>query len=117
MFGIGWMEMVVIAVVALVVVGPDKLPEMARGLAKFYHGLRATLDETQTAVKTEMALLERDLNQAAELGKIAPPARIPQDRTEGPPQSPGEATAGLKAAAETKSNPEAPKEGTTDERA
>jgi sec-independent protein translocase protein TatB len=34
MFGIGLPEMIVIMAVALIVVGPDKLPELARSLAK-----------------------------------------------------------------------------------
>ncbi|PIE60677.1 MAG: twin-arginine translocase subunit TatB [Desulfobulbus propionicus] len=34
MFGIGFPEMIVIFAVALIVVGPDKLPELARSLAK-----------------------------------------------------------------------------------
>jgi len=37
MFGIGWTELLVILVVALLVLGPTKLPEVARGLGK---GLR-----------------------------------------------------------------------------
>ena len=34
MFGIGLPEMIVIFAVALLVVGPEKLPELARSLAK-----------------------------------------------------------------------------------
>jgi sec-independent protein translocase protein TatB len=34
MFGIGLPELIVIMALALIVIGPDKLPEMARSLAK-----------------------------------------------------------------------------------
>lgn len=37
MFGIGWTEILLILVVALLVLGPSKLPDIAKGLGK---GLR-----------------------------------------------------------------------------
>lgn len=45
MFGIGLPEMIVIFAVALIVVGPDKLPELARSLAKGILDLKQTLNE------------------------------------------------------------------------
>ena len=45
MFGIGLPEMIVIFAVALIVVGPDKLPELARSLAKGILALKQTLNE------------------------------------------------------------------------
>jgi Tat protein translocase TatB subunit len=41
MFGVGIMELLVILVVAVVVVGPDKLPEFAADLAKWIRQARA----------------------------------------------------------------------------
>jgi len=35
LFGIGWMEMLVIGLVALVVVGPERLPQAARTVGNF----------------------------------------------------------------------------------
>jgi len=34
LFGIGWMEMLVIGLVALIVVGPERLPQAARTVGK-----------------------------------------------------------------------------------
>ncbi|MGD9158211.1 MAG: Sec-independent protein translocase protein TatB [Desulfobacteraceae bacterium] len=34
MFGIGWTELMVIMVIALVVIGPSKLPDLAKALGK-----------------------------------------------------------------------------------
>lgn len=42
MFGIGFTELIVIAVIALVVLGPDRLPEMARVVGKAMRDLRET---------------------------------------------------------------------------
>jgi len=51
-FGIGWAEMLVIAIVALIVVGPERLPEVARTvgralgwLSKQWHEVRREIAE------------------------------------------------------------------------
>ena len=54
MFGIGWGEMVVIGLVALLVVGPEKLPEVARTVGKFYGQLRQTLTEAGDGLSKEV---------------------------------------------------------------
>ena len=37
MFGIGMQELLVIAVIALIVVGPDKLPDLAKSLGRIFN--------------------------------------------------------------------------------
>ncbi|MBF0357609.1 MAG: twin-arginine translocase subunit TatB [Magnetococcales bacterium] len=63
MLGMGWVEIFLIVIVALVVIGPDKLPEAARGLAKglrqvqrFVSDVRDTvnLDEFDQQVRNEV---------------------------------------------------------------
>lgn len=44
MFGIGIPELLVILVIAFVVVGPDKLPKLARSLGKGFYELRRATD-------------------------------------------------------------------------
>ena len=51
MFGIGLPEMILIMALALIVVGPDKLPEMARSIAKGVLELKKTV----SAVKENLA--------------------------------------------------------------
>ena len=60
MIGIGWGEMMVIGLVALVVVGPEKLPEMARTIGKFYGQLRRMADETSRAISTEVDMIKAE---------------------------------------------------------
>ena len=50
MFGIGFAELVLVLVVALLVVGPDKLPGLAKSVAKAYNELRRTGNDIKRSV-------------------------------------------------------------------
>lgn len=50
MLNIGPQELLLILVVALVVVGPQRLPELARSVGKFLRSLRAAQDEVRRTV-------------------------------------------------------------------
>lgn len=52
MFGLGFTELLLILVVALVVFGPQKLPEIARTLGKTMGELRRTMDEIRYDVSS-----------------------------------------------------------------
>ncbi|MFQ5354477.1 MAG: Sec-independent protein translocase protein TatB [Thermodesulfobacteriota bacterium] len=61
MFGIGFTELLVVLVVALLVLGPDKLPEVARTVAKAYNELRRTgLDLKRTVKDIDISGVVRD---------------------------------------------------------
>lgn len=47
MFGIGLSEFILVLVAALIVLGPDKLPAMARALGKAYSEFRKAGDEVK----------------------------------------------------------------------
>lgn len=53
MFGIGMQEIVLICVIALIVVGPKKMPELARALGKGYGEFRRAFDEMKRSVETD----------------------------------------------------------------
>ena len=40
MFGIGWQELIIIAIVALLIVGPKKLPDLAKTLGKGFRDFK-----------------------------------------------------------------------------
>jgi sec-independent protein translocase protein TatB len=54
MFGIGVPEMFVIALVAMLVFGPDKLPELARQAGKFVRTVRQMAENAKNDLGREM---------------------------------------------------------------
>ncbi len=71
-------EMVIIALVALVVLGPERLPEMARGAGKMLHKVRTMTEGMQSEVRDVMA--DPSMQPLKELGELA--ARPRQKLTE-----------------------------------
>lgn len=65
MFGIGFTELAIILVIALIAIGPEKLPEMMKVLGKAFgefkkatQELKKTVDETTKDVEEEFAVEE-----------------------------------------------------------
>lgn len=54
MFGIGMSEMILICALALIVVGPDKLPELARSIAKGVMELKKTASGLKESLTDEL---------------------------------------------------------------
>src|SRR3982751_3389802 len=64
MFDIGFSEIVVIGVVALVVIGPERLPKTARTLGLLFGRLQRYVNEVKADINREMELDElRQLKQ------------------------------------------------------
>ncbi len=72
MFEIGWSELVLIGVVALIVIGPKELPEMFRTLGRFtakMRGLAREFSRAMDAAANESGLKDaaKDIREAANL--------------------------------------------------
>jgi len=77
MFGIGTGELLLILVVALIVLGPERMPRVARDIGKVVGDLRRTSDE----LREEFLNADRAINKAIDV-KPAVPATVT------PPPSP-----------------------------
>lgn len=53
MFGIGMPELMIIMVIALIVIGPQKLPELARSLGKGLAEFKKATDDFKQSVDTD----------------------------------------------------------------
>ena len=89
MFDFSFGELVVLAVIALLVVGPDKMPEMARTAGRWYGVLRRTLTGVRAEVEQQLLLddLRREADQLRNLANedlLVPPS-APQPPGEIPP--------------------------------
>ncbi|MBW4614230.1 MAG: TatA/E family twin arginine-targeting protein translocase [Desmonostoc vinosum HA7617-LM4] len=66
-FGIGLPEMAVIMVVALLIFGPKKLPEIGRSVGKAIRGFQEASKEFQNEFQKEAEQLEQAVKTTAEL--------------------------------------------------
>jgi sec-independent protein translocase protein TatA len=65
MFGVSLPELIVIMVLGLLVLGPQRLPEVARKIGRLYGQLRRASEEFQRTIRQDLAALEcqEDINR------------------------------------------------------
>ena len=77
MFGIGTPELLVILIVALVVLGPKRLPEVAKALGKGLAELRKATGGLTEELANARVLLEQEVRAAEQQHKTKAPAAKP----------------------------------------
>lgn len=82
MFGIGFPELVVILLLALIVIGPERLPAIARALGRGIAALKQAADEAQSHVRDELQAIEAasDTTTAPPISEPSPPKPASDDR-------------------------------------
>lgn len=70
MFDIGFSELLLFGVIALIVLGPEKLPQAARTAGQWYAKIRRTVSTLQSEIEAELDLAETRQLMQKELAKI-----------------------------------------------
>lgn len=70
MFDIGFSELLLFGVIALIVLGPEKLPQAARTAGQWYAKMRRTVGALQSEIEAELDLAETRKLMQNELAKI-----------------------------------------------
>lgn len=95
MFSLGWGEIVVIGLLALLVLGPKRLPEVARQIGKAWGTLRRTFMESTKDLREELREVNKEMNQASQriYQEMTPPATPTSSSQPPAPQDDAEVTA------------------------
>lgn len=87
MFNIGAAELAVIFVVALLLLGPEKLPELARGIGKFMREFRRQTDEVRGMVEREFYQMDQEIKESPTAQNTVPSIKPPAAETPALPES------------------------------
>jgi Tat protein translocase TatB subunit len=89
MFGVGPEELVLILIIALIVLGPERMPKVARDIGRVVGDLRKTSDQLRDEFLNADKLIDKAADAAGPTTPVASiPATVPSDETA--PQIPGE---------------------------
>ena len=58
MFGMGFMEIFLVLIVAVMALGPDKLPSAAVDMVKFFKRFKTTINDAKTTLDNELNISE-----------------------------------------------------------
>lgn len=88
MFGFGFPELLLLCAIALVVIGPKRLPDLARALGRGFTEFKRATDELKTSF-TEEANTAQTREDLLKSGKLSPPgSESPSPYTEeAPPEA------------------------------
>lgn len=71
MFGMGFGEMLVVLIIAVIFLGPDKIPETAHTLGKWFQELKSSMDDLKKS-------FEEGMNEKTQTNTEKPTVQNPQ---------------------------------------
>jgi len=105
MFGIGMPELILILVVALIVIGPKKLPDMAKSLGRALNEFKSATQDFKDSIDTEVKdIKDLDKSDMGRIGKGQKTQSVdnatdtddpPHDETKHPPDTDTEVETGV----------------------
>ena len=75
MFGMSMTEIVIIAILALVLLGPDRLPEAAKTIGKTVRDLKKATDGLKDQIESELYQAERAIERSIQAPEVPPVAQ------------------------------------------
>jgi sec-independent protein translocase protein TatB len=81
MFGMSMTEIVIIAVLARVLLGPDRLPEAAKTIGKTVKDLKKASDGLKDQIESELYKAERSLEKSIQAPAVPPVAQAAMGAT------------------------------------
>lgn len=78
-FGIGPLELLLILVILIVVVGPEKVPDVARRLGRAVRAFRGATTQITQEIDKELRSIKEDVNISEELRSIKKDVNISEE--------------------------------------
>lgn len=67
MLGLGFWELVILGLIALIVIGPERLPDFAKSVAKFLNDMRRTASDLKRTFDDEKDIFKENIDQLQKL--------------------------------------------------
>jgi len=86
MFGIGMQELIIIVIIALLVVGPKKLPDLAKTLGRAFNDFKKATEEVTEDIKDTLKEDKKPDNDAWKDSLLMKQSHVDETKQDSPPE-------------------------------